>query len=75
MRGSLQGGRSSYIPIFLSEVAQLFRRGILPIDVALLQVSPPDQHGFCSLGTSVDASLAAAQTAKLVIAEINPNMP
>jgi acyl-CoA hydrolase len=75
VRGSLQGGRSSYIPIFLSEVPQLFRRGILPIDVALLQVSPPDQHGFCSLGTSVDASLAAAQTAKLVVAEINPNMP
>lgn len=75
VRESLHGGRSSYIPIFLSEVPNLFRRKILPIDVALMQVSPPDQHGFCSLGTSVDASLAAAQTARIVLAEINPNMP
>ena len=75
VRNSLHSGRSSYIPIFLSEVPNLFRRNILPVDVALIQVSPPDKHGYCSMGTSVDASLAAQECAKYVIAEINPNMP
>lgn len=64
-----------YIPVFLSEVPLLFRRGLLKIDVALIQVSPPDLHGFCSLGVSVDASLAAMETAREVVAVINPRMP
>src|SRR5580692_1422021 len=64
-----------YVPIFLSQIPQLFKRNILPIDVALIQVSPPDAHGYCSLGTSVDIARAAADTAALVIAEVNPRMP
>ena len=64
-----------YVPIFLSEIPQLFRKSILPIDVALVQVSPPDVHGYCSLGTSVDIARAAVDTAKTVIAQVNPNMP
>ena len=64
-----------YVPIFLSEIPLLFRRNILPIDVALIQVSPPDHHGYCSLGTSVDVARAAVDTAKVIIAQINPKMP
>lgn len=64
-----------YVPIFLSEIPLLFRRNILPIDVALIQVSPPDTHGFCSLGTSVDIARAAVDTAKTIIAQVNPRMP
>lgn len=64
-----------YVPIFLSEIPQLFRRGILPIDVALIQVSPPDAHGYCSLGTSIDIAKSAVDTAKIVIAQVNPRMP
>lgn len=64
-----------YVPIFLSEIPHLFRRGILQIDVALIQVSPPDNHGFCSLGTSVDIARSAVETAKTVIAQVNPRMP
>jgi len=64
-----------FMPVFLSEVPLLFRRGHLPIDVALVQVSPPDQHGYCSLGVSVDAALAAVETARDVVAVINSNMP
>jgi acyl-CoA hydrolase len=64
-----------YVPIFLSQIPQLFKKNILPLDVALIQVSPPDAHGFCSLGTSVDIARAAADTAKLVIAQVNPRMP
>ncbi|TXB67606.1 acetyl-CoA hydrolase/transferase family protein [Phaeodactylibacter luteus] len=75
VRGAVQSGRADYIPVFLSEVPLLFRRRILPLDVAMLQVSPPDRNGFCTLGTSVDTSLAAAQSAKVLIAELNPNMP
>jgi acyl-CoA hydrolase len=75
VRGWVSGHRGDYVPVFLSEIPHLFRRGLMPIDIALLQVSPPDLHGYCSLGTSVDAALAAAQTAKLVIAQINPRMP
>lgn len=75
MRSTIQHGRGSYIPIFLSEVPALFRNGIIPIDVALITVSAPDKHGYCSLGTSVDISLAATQSAKIVIAQINDQMP
>ncbi|NII27810.1 acetyl-CoA hydrolase/transferase family protein [Pseudoflavitalea sp. X16] len=64
-----------YVPVFLSQIPQLFRKNILPIDVALVQVSPPDSHGYCSLGTSVDVARAAADTAKTVIAQVNPRMP
>lgn len=75
VRHALDAGNASYTPVFLSEVPNLFRRDILPVDVALMTVSPPDRHGFCSLGTSVDASLAAMEKAKYVIAQINPFMP
>lgn len=64
-----------YIPIFLSEVHLLFKRGILPLDVAFIQVSPPDKHGFCSLGTSIDVTLTAVKVAKTVIAQVNPKVP
>ncbi|WP_078127518.1 acetyl-CoA hydrolase/transferase family protein [Leptospira alexanderi] len=74
-RKAVEEGRGDYIPIFLSECPSLFRNGILPLDVALIQVSPPDKHGFCSLGVSVDISKAAVETAKIVIAQVNVNMP
>jgi len=75
VRQSINEGRGDYIPVFLSETPNLFRRKILPLDVALIQVSPPDKHGFCSLGISVDATWAALQSAKHVVAQVNPNMP
>lgn len=75
MRAAVAEGRADYMPIFLSEIPLLFRRGILPLDAALLHVSPPDSHGFVSLGTSVDAAVAAAETAPLLIAQVNPQMP
>lgn len=75
IREVVQHGTGSYIPIFLSEVPALFRKGVIGIDVALITVSPPDKHGYCSLGTSVDISLAAIQNAKMVIAQINSHMP
>lgn len=65
----------SFIPIFLSEIPNLFYSGAIPLDVALVQVSPPDKHGMCSLGPSVDVSIAAVRTAKTVIAQVNPKMP
>lgn len=68
-------GNGSFMPVFLSEVPLLFRRGIVELDVAMVMVSPPDQHGFCSLGCSVDATRAAVDCAKHVIAVINPQMP
>jgi acyl-CoA hydrolase len=64
-----------YVPIFLSQIPQLFRKKILPIDVALIQVSPPDKHGFCSLGTSVDIAKSAVEMAPIIIAQVNPRMP
>jgi acyl-CoA hydrolase len=64
-----------YVPVFLSQIPQLFRKNILPLDVALIHVSPPDAHGYCSLGTSVDIAKAAVETAKIVIAQVNPKMP
>lgn len=72
---AVNDGRASYIPIFLSEISTLWKTGRLPLDVALLQVSPPDRHGFCSLGVSVDVSISAMQYAKNVVAIINPQMP
>jgi len=75
VRKAVNTNKGDYIPIFLSEIHLLFRRNILPLDVALIQVSPPDIHGYCSLGVSVDITLPAIQTAKLVIAQINPQVP
>jgi acyl-CoA hydrolase/GNAT superfamily N-acetyltransferase len=75
VRDAVAAGEADYTPIFLSEVPRLFRSGRVPIDVALIQVTPPDAHGFCSLGVSVDIVKPAVECARLVIAEINPRMP
>jgi len=75
VRQAVNEGRADYIPVFLSEAPALFRRNVLPLDVALIQVSPPDRHGFCSLGVSVDCSKAAIEAAEHVIAQVNPQMP
>lgn len=75
VRAAINEGRGGYIPVFLSEIPELFKRNILPLDVAIIQVSPPDEHGFVSLGTSVDAARAAVDHSKLVIAQVNPMMP
>lgn len=75
MRTAVAEGYADYIPVFLSEVPLLFRRNIIPLDVALIHVSPPDIHGYCSLGTSVDVVVAAIEMAGLVIAQVNPQMP
>lgn len=74
-RAAVQCGQADYVPIFLSEVPKLFRSLEQPLDAALIQVSTPDAHGFCSLGVSVEATRAALQVAKKVIAWINPQMP
>ena len=75
VRSAVNNGNADYIPVFLSEAPALFRRGVLPLDVALIHVSPPDRHGFCSLGVSIDCSRAAVETATHVIAQVNSNMP
>ena len=75
VRQAVNDGRADYTPIFLSQVEELFESGQMPIDVALVQVSPPDAHGFCSLGVGVDATLTAARCAKFVIAQVNEQMP
>lgn len=75
VRPALATGRADYVPVFLSEIPALFRKGIMPLDVAMVTVSPPDKHGLCSLGVSVDTALAAVETAKVVVAQVNPNMP
>ncbi|HSJ11470.1 MAG TPA: acetyl-CoA hydrolase/transferase C-terminal domain-containing protein [Gillisia sp.] len=75
VRKAVNSAYGAYIPMFLSEIHLLFRKNILPLDVAFIQVSPPDKHGYCSLGVSVDITLPAIQTAKMVIAQINPNVP
>ena len=75
VRHTLSAGNGSYTPVFLSELPLLFKKNILPIDVALIHVSPPDSHGYCSLGVSVEATLAAIENAKHVIAQVNPKMP
>ncbi len=75
VRKDVQAGYADYIPIFLSETQKLYRGGYLPCDVAMVQVCPPDAHGYVSLGTSVDATLAAVEVAKTVIAVVNPNVP
>ncbi|XP_022085523.1 uncharacterized protein LOC110976507 [Acanthaster planci] len=74
-RTAIAEGRGDYTPIFLSEIPLLFRRRVLPLDVALVHVSPPDSHGFCSMGISVDVTRAATQSAKYIIGQVNKNMP
>ena len=75
LRKQTQAGQADYIPVFLSETQKLYRCGALPINVAMIQVSPPDKHGYVSLGTSVDATLAAVEMADHVIAVINKYVP
>ncbi len=74
-REAVKSGRADYTPCFFYEVPRLFKKGYLPIDVALIQVSEPDEHGYCSFGVSNDYSKPGAESAKLVIAEVNKNMP
>ncbi len=75
LRKAVQEGRAQYIPVFLSEIPDLFRKKVIELDYALIHVSPPDAHGYCSLGVSVDIAPAALETAKHIIAQVNPNMP
>jgi acyl-CoA hydrolase len=75
VRHTLKAGNGSYTPVFLSELPHLFRKKVLLIDVAFIHVSPPDKHGYCSLGVSVEATVAAIENAKIVIAQVNPQMP
>jgi acyl-CoA hydrolase/GNAT superfamily N-acetyltransferase len=75
VREAVAAGEADYTPIFLSEVPRLFRSGRVPIDIALIQVTPPDEHGYCSLGVSVDIVKPAVECARIVIAEVNPQMP
>jgi len=74
-RAAIKEGRADYTPIFLSEIPLLMQRGSMPIDVALITVSPPDNNGYVSLGISVDITKTAAEVAGYVVAEVNPNMP
>lgn len=75
VRHTLKAGNGSYTPVFLSELPLLFRKNVLPLDVVFIHVSPPDNHGYCSLGVSVEATVAAIENAKIVVAQVNPNMP
>jgi len=75
MRAAVNENRADFTPVFLSDIPALFTSQRIPLDVALLQLSPPDKHGFCTLGTSADAAVAASRSARIVIAEINDQMP
>jgi len=75
VREAINRGQADYVPVFLSEVPRLLTSGRIPLDVALIQVSPPDGHGFCSFGVGVECTKAAAATARVVIAQVNPRMP
>lgn len=75
VRDAVARGEADYVPAFLSEMPALFRDRVLPLDVALVHVSPPDRHGYCSLGVSVDIARAAVDSATVVIAQVNPRMP
>ena len=75
VRHTLKAGNGSYTPVFLSELPLLFRKKVVLLDVVFIHVSPPDSHGYCSLGVSVEASIAAIENAKIVIAQVNKNMP
>ncbi len=75
VRQAVNSDQGDFVPVFLSEIPILFKNGHLPIDVAMVTVSPPDQHGYCTLGTSVDVARSAVDTAKTIIAQVNPRMP
>ena len=75
VRDAVNSDHGDFVPVFLSEIPLLFKNGHLPIDVAMITVSPPDQHGYCTLGTSVDVARSAVDTAKTIIAQVNPKMP
>ncbi len=75
VRQAVNEGRADFVPVFLSEIPGLVRDGTIPVDVALIQVSPPDEHGFCSYGVGVECTKAAAETAKTVVALVNRQMP
>jgi acyl-CoA hydrolase len=75
VRAAIERGDADFVPVFLSDIPSLFLERHVPLDVAVLHLSPPDAHGYCTLGTSVDAALAASQTARYVVAEINDQMP
>ncbi len=75
VRKAVQDGHADFTPVLLSEFPLLFKRGILPLDAALIQVSPPDEHGFCSLGVEVGLTKSPAESAKIIIAEVNEQMP
>lgn len=75
VRNAVNEGRSDYTPVYLSEISRLIEAGKIPIDVALIQVSPPDEHGYCSLGVSVDITKSAAEASDVVIAQVNQYMP
>lgn len=75
VREAVNEGRADYTPIYLSEIEELFESGAMPLDVALIQVSPPDSHGFCSFGVGVDTTLTAAKCARHVVAQVNAQMP
>ncbi len=75
VRDAVNSERGDYVPVFLSEIPHLFDAGIMPLDVAIVHVSPPDRHGLCSLGVSVDVARAAVRNARIVIAQVNPRMP
>jgi len=75
LRAPIEEGRADFMPVFLSAIPALFKSGRLRLDAALLQLSPPDRHGYCTLGTSVDAARAAADSAPVLVAEINERMP
>ena len=75
VRAAINDGRADYTPIYLSEIEGLFESGSMPIEVALIEVSPPDSHGFCSFGVGVDTTLTAAKCARYVVAQVNDNMP
>ena len=75
VRDAINEGRADYTPVYLSEIEELFESGAMPLDVALIEVSPPDAHGFCSFGVGVDTTLTAAKCARYVVAQVNDQMP
>ncbi|HUI41991.1 MAG TPA: 4-hydroxybutyrate CoA-transferase, partial [Terriglobia bacterium] len=75
VREAINDGRADYTPVYLSEIEELFESGAMPLDVALIEVSPPDSHGYCSFGVSVDTTLTAAKYARYVVAQVNDQMP
>lgn len=75
VRSAINDGRADFTPVFLSEIPNLFSRGILPIDVALIHVSPPDEHGYCSFGVGVECTKPATEVAKVIVAQVNSQMP